>query len=303
MPPSVTTGEQAQQLISRQFSRLQTLWPEVLQGDDPEALHQFRVSLRRLRSLLSQFRAALELPPRLKRARIAALARATGNCRDADVLREHLEQELLPRLEAGERQAGDALLLQLKRRRRQAMTELQRELGSQRARKLLNQLDRWCQEPRYTSLGLLPLTEWLPEWLQACTGSCFLHAGWFATHPSDSDLHALRKRIKEVRYSLEALREWLGEPGEVWIGDLRSVQSCLGELHDQEVLMQLLRHQGQADAAASPKALHRLLEEQRQERWQQWLALRRDLLQPSQRRQLARLADVETRGREKTESR
>jgi CHAD domain-containing protein len=122
------------------------------------------------------------------------------------------------------------VLRQLKEQRHQAMAELDAELTSGRTRKLLSRLDRWSQEPRYTSLGQLPLVEWLPEWLQACSGGCFLHAGWFSVHASDVDLHELRKRIKEVRYGLEALHGWLGDAGEHWISDLRSVQSCLGEL-------------------------------------------------------------------------
>ncbi len=293
MTASITTGEQVQQLIAHQLSRLESLRPEVLRGEDPEALHQFRVSLRRLRSLLSQFGPALQLPPRLNRARIAALARATGSCRDADVLREHLEERLLPRLDPGEQKACAPLQRQLKRQRRQALKELQAELSSGRTRRLLNRLECWCRDPRYTSLGLQSLAAWLPEWLQACGGTCFLHGGWFATQPSDAELHELRKRIKEVRYGLEALRSWLGEAGEAWIGDLREVQSCLGDLHDLEVLMQLLGHQHLADDAASGAGLHRLLEEQRQERWQEWLALRTKLLQPDRRRSLVRLADAE----------
>lgn len=278
MTASVTTGQQARQLIAEQLKRLENLRPDVLQGQDPEALHQFRVSLRRLRSLLSQFRPALELPPRLSRARIAALARSTGSCRDADVLREHLEQQLLPRLAPGDRQACAPLLQALKRQRHQAMVELHAELSAERTRKLLRRLDRWCREPHYSRLGLLPLEDWLREWLQACSGGCFLHAGWFAADPSDSDLHELRKRIKEVRYGLEALRNWLGEPGEGWISNLRRVQSCLGDLHDQEVLRQLIHGHGH-----TATALRHSLEQDRRERWEQWQQLRAELL-PAQRR-------------------
>lgn len=285
MTASVTTGEQARQLIAEQLTRLERLRPDVLEGRDPEALHQFRVSLRRLRSLFSQFRPALELPPRLSRARIAALARSTGSCRDADVLREHLEQRLLPRLEPDDRQACAPLLQALKRQRQQAMAELHAELSAKRTRTLLRRLDRWCREPRYSRLGLLPLEDWLREWLQACSGGCFLHAGWFAADPSDSDLHELRKRIKEVRYGLEALRDWLGEPGEGWISELRRAQSCLGDLHDQEVLRQLIHGHGH-----TATALRHGLEQDRQERWEQWQQLRADLLQTQRRHSLLQLA-------------
>lgn len=285
MTASVSTGEQARQLISTQLARLRALLPRVLEDEDPEALHQFRVSLRRLRSLLSQFGAALELPPRLKSNRIAALARSTGACRDADVLRQQLEQHLLPRLEPKERQDCRPLLRQLKRCRRQAFRDLETALRSRRCHALLEQLEQWSQAPRSTSLGQQPLQDWLQDWLLASTSGCFLHGGWFAADPSDPELHALRKRVKQVRYSMEALRGWLGDAGERWIHDLRSVQSCLGDLHDQEVLLQLIRSHGQSAAG-----LRLTLERDRQDRWEQWQRLRQDLLEPQRRQSLLRLA-------------
>lgn len=287
MTASIRTGDQAQQLIARQLARLQSLQPRVLEDDDPEALHQFRVSLRRLRSLITQFRAALELPAKLNRSRLATLARTTGDCRDADVLRELLElleQRLLLRLQPAERQQCRPLLRQLKQRRRAAFRELSAGLRSSRCRRLLEQLQSWCLAPAYTRLGQGPLEDWLEEWLLASSGGCFLHGGWFAETPSAPELHALRKRVKEVRYGLEALATWLGDAGEDWIRDLRAAQSCLGDLHDQEVLIQLIRGQGQAASA-----LRQPLEQDRQERWQQWQTLRDELLQPERRRSLLRL--------------
>lgn len=285
MGASLSTGEQAQLLIARQLSRLQGLRPQVLEDDDPEALHQFRVSLRRLRSLISQFGPALELPPRLNRGRIAALARATGDCRDADVLRELLEQQLLPRLQPAERDACRPLRRQLKRQRRQAFQKLETGLRSSRCRSLLEQLESWGQAPRYTSLGQGPLNAWLPEWLLACSSGCFLHGGWFAGEPDDPELHALRKQVKEVRYGLEALRDWIGEPGEAWIGDLRRVQSCLGDLHDQAVLMQLIPGHREVETA-----LHRALKQDSEACWDHWQQLRTELLQPKRRHSLLQLA-------------
>lgn len=285
MSVSISTGEQAQHLIAHQLARLRSGLPQVLKDNDPEPLHQFRVSLRRLRSVISQFGSALELPPRLNRGRIAALARATGNCRDADVLQELLSQGLLPRLEQTERQDCRPLLRRLKRQRRHAFRELDAGLRSKRCRTLLDQLESWTVAPRFTSLGQRPLDVWLQEWVLACCGGCFLHSGWFAEDPCDPQLHALRKRIKEVRYGLEALRDWLGDAGERWISDLRHVQSCLGDLHDQEVLMQLIHGHGQGAAA-----LRGALEQDRQERWQDWQQLRAELLQPQRRHSLLQLA-------------
>lgn len=117
--------------------------------------------------------------------------------------------------------------------------------------------------------------EWWPEWLQACSSGCVLLAGWFATNPSDVELHALRKHLKEVRDGLESLRHGMQEASlERWIHDLRRTQSCLGDLHDQQVMMELLRRPKGSDAIPSGATWHRRLEEQHQDCWQQWLALR-----------------------------
>ncbi|MFM7313745.1 MAG: CHAD domain-containing protein [Cyanobium sp.] len=297
-PRSLSSGEHARRLISQQLDRLRETHPLVLADASPEPLHQFRVCLRRLRSLLSQFGPALVIPPRLSRAKIAAVARATGLCRDADVLREWLERHPLLPLSPQERQGRGSLLRQLKRRRRQAFDRLEGELRSDRYRNLQRHLERWCHSPRLTMLGEQSLMDWLPDWLMACSGTCFLHAGWFATDPAAPELHALRKAIKEVRYGLEALREELGQEGLNWIADLREVQSCLGSLHDQEVLRALLSSQKKGSDPQPPlPALSQVLAAERLQSWLRWEQLRGRLLAPARRRSLATLlhADPESR--------
>ena len=53
-------------------------------GSDAEALHDFRVAVRRLRSLLRAHKATLEVPRRARR-RLRELADATGRVRDLEV--------------------------------------------------------------------------------------------------------------------------------------------------------------------------------------------------------------------------
>ena len=57
--PALSSGAYALDLIQRQVRRLGKLQGEVLADRDPEPLHQLRVSLRRLRTALSQFGPAL----------------------------------------------------------------------------------------------------------------------------------------------------------------------------------------------------------------------------------------------------
>lgn len=60
---------------------------------DPEALHDFRVALRRLRSVLRAYRPWLDAVPKKLRRRLRAIARATGAGRDAEVCLAWLEEQ------------------------------------------------------------------------------------------------------------------------------------------------------------------------------------------------------------------
>jgi CHAD domain-containing protein len=64
-------------------------------GEDGEALHDFRVALRRLRATLSEYRAVLRPDVRRKdRRRAAALVRPTGAARDGQVQAAWVEERL-----------------------------------------------------------------------------------------------------------------------------------------------------------------------------------------------------------------
>jgi CHAD domain-containing protein len=274
-----SSGDHALRLIAHQAERLGALVPQVLADRDPEALHQLRVSLRRLRSLLRQFAAALLLPEDLRPGRIARVSRPTGRCRDLDVQLQLLEQ-LAPDLTDAGGVGLKPLRRQLRLQRRRAFRDLRQALRAGRLARLQQQLDAWRRSPRYSALGRQPLEAWRREWLLVCCGGCFLQGGWLVEDPRDPELHALRRRLKGVRYGLESLQEHLGPETEAWIGTLKAVQACLGELQDLQVLEQSLAG---LDSALPGAGLLRSIEQRRWACWQRWLELRQPLLQPQRR--------------------
>lgn len=287
---SLSSGEHALQLIRHQCQRLNHLHHEVLADTDPEPLHQFRVSLRRLRTTLSQFAPALRLPDGVSSSRIAALARRTGRTRDLDVLDQRLVQEILPQLPAAEAQALEPVLRQLRRERDKSFAAVVEALGSGRYRKLLARLEGWQQEPRFTKLGQQPLRAWRQEWHLPLTAALFLEAGWHATSPEAVELHELRKRIKGVRYSLEDLEQAIEPQGLAWIAILKQAQTLLGDLHDWQVLEDSLRQTHGHGPSTQLAALRAGIEADRQRRWRQWQELAHQMLQEESRRALAALA-------------
>jgi CHAD domain-containing protein len=221
LDPLPSSGDYALDLIQRQIRRLGKRQAEVLADHDPEPLHQLRVSLRRLRTALSQFGPALVLPENVTDRRIAAVARRTGLCRDLDVLQLRLQQQLLPRLPGDEQQALKGTMKRLVRDRSQAFDTLKEALHSSRYLKLLARLNKWQQGPRFTPLGELPLAAWLYDWQAPFTAALFLHAGWTVEDPAAEALHDLRKRIKAARYALEHLEAWCEPALKSFIEELR----------------------------------------------------------------------------------
>ncbi|CAK6692136.1 CHAD domain-containing protein [Synechococcus sp. CBW1107] len=283
IPEAISNGVHAAQLIQKQTRRLGRLQPEVLADTDPEPLHQLRVSLRRLRTALVQFQPALNLPDGISERRIARVARRTGLCRDLDVLRERLETRLLPSLPDREAKALRPAMKQLTRDRRRAFEGLADSLRGHRYLKLLERLHRWQDRPRFTSLGTLPLEPWLGEWRAQAVAGLFLEPGWFSDDPGDPALHGLRKRIKGVRYGLENLEPHLDPALSRWLTDLRQAQDILGDLHDLQVLAEVLEDVlGSSPSQSFPQLSH-WIKRQQSEGWQHWLELGGRLSQDSNR--------------------
>jgi CHAD domain-containing protein len=286
--PVLSSGAYALDLIQRQVRRLGKLQAEVLADRDPEPLHQLRVSLRRLRTALTQFGPALVLPESVTDRRIAAVARRTGLCRDLDVLQLRLQQQLLPRLPGHEQQALEGPMKRLARDRSQAFDTLKEALHSSRYLKLLARLHKWQQRPRYTPLGQLPLAAWLYDWQAPFTAALFLHPGWTVEDPTAEALHDLRKRIKAARYALEHLEDWCEPALKAWIQELRQAQELLGELHDLQILSHTLAGSGNTLKSHRLPVLRSELEGQQAEHWLRWRELAQRLQQDSHRRAIHR---------------
>jgi len=267
-------GDHARDLIAERLARLVGLQAEVLADRDPEPLHQMRVSFRRLRSTLEQFAPALLLPEAADPERIARLGRRLGLTRDLDVLRQRLDEQLLPLLPERELRQLKPVFKQLRRERRLAFEELGEALQGRRYLKLLAHLQAWCKTPRWTVMGEEPLAAWRPELVQAVLAGLTTLPGWWAQGPynaeASADLHRLRRRIKRARYGLSNL-ELLEPPAfSPWIARLRRLQELLGDLNDLELIEAALHRQLDAPPDQLVPGLCSVLMEQRAECWQLW---------------------------------
>jgi len=281
-------GEHATGLIANHTRALVRWHAPVLEDSDPEPLHQMRVSMRRLRTTLRQFAPALVLPKGVSDQRLAKSVRRLGMARDLDVLRQRLEQELLPQLNEADAKTLKPVLKQLHRERLLAVEHLEAVLQSSQHLALVSQLQRWLKQPELTAWGELPLHGWLADIQLSALSGLWLHPGWQLQDcgAEATTLHDLRKAIKAVRYRLENLRPMAGPVTQRGIGRLKRAQDLLGDYNDLQVLRQAIDgqlHQGLADAIP---ALDRLLLEQQSSCWIQWRQLAEHISASSERQAL-----------------
>jgi CHAD domain-containing protein len=271
-PAGLTNGAYALDLIRESTRRLVELHGPVLDDNDPEPLHQMRVTMRRLRTCLRQFAPALLLPTSVSERRIAKVGRRLGLARDLDVLRDRLQSDLLPQLSEPESKALRPVLKQLRRERSLAYEQLAGVLRSGNYLEMLSRLQRWQKKPHFTPLGERPLQEWLVEWQAPLLAALFAHPGWFVAD-LDGDLesvHDLRKQCKNARYGLENLAAFTGRRCREWARHFKALQELLGELNDLQVLQKAIDDQLPGRLRDSLPRLHGLLQARADTCWGQW---------------------------------
>jgi CHAD domain-containing protein len=224
-------------------------------GRDGVALHDFRVALRRLRTVLRAFRPWLDGGPRRRHERkLRKLAALTNPARDAEVQLAWLaeQRERIP----PDRRAGlDWLVARLEGRRAQgqATAEYVRRWQAL-APRLRSRLETYRRRVRpvevepFRAVIASLLRDRLARLLDAIT----LISG------PDDVAHAHRARIegKRLRYLLEPLRATPGLGAREAVRRLKLLQDRLGELHDAHVLLaEVAAARSEARGGPRPPAL------------------------------------------------
>jgi CHAD domain-containing protein/CYTH domain-containing protein len=226
--------------------------------DDPEALHDFRVAIRRLRSSLRAWREVVSdsVTPRVLR-RLRRLARATGESRDLEVhlawvaaqapsLREYQRPGLTwleNRLRRRQIRADQRLARALERRYAPADARLRRRLPVYRA----------TLDPRPLSAAgaLAPLVLRLSGELEA-------RLALVQSIADEARAHEVRIGAKRLRYLLEPFAaEVEGAPA--ILAQLKALQDVLGELHDAHVFAGELAESLEGAAVEQAKRVSREL--------------------------------------------
>jgi CHAD domain-containing protein len=234
----MTPGDRASPLLRDRVRAVFKQLPKGLAGDE-EAIHQMRVAGRRLRVALPLLARKPE-GKRVKRALrvLRALTRAAGASRDLDVsltlLLAHLDE--LPSVSA-EQASLRRRLRAARTRSRGRMAEALLDLEIAGVRRDLRSVLARKADDLFTILGRVRSA-------REGEGQAIL-SGFSALGEryEPDELHALRRRIRRLRYTAEVADALLrDEPSEA-PSLFKSLQEQIGGLHDVHVLARWLEAQ------------------------------------------------------------
>jgi len=235
------------------FAPLAQTEAAVREGRDPEALHDFRVALRRSRSALRRLRRLLPPEPCARfSSELRWLAEITSELRDLDVALEQYPSRIAP-LGQDARKALAPYRAHLTKLRANARKRLLRALDSPRYRELLQGWPAFLAEPGAVP-GVPDLAPLAGRILKRLCRRVLRQGRAIGDDSPDEALHELRKSCKKLRYLLEFFRTLYPEkPVAGLLGKLKSLQDCLGAHQDAGVQQQKLREAG-IELLASNKA-------------------------------------------------
>ena len=255
--PALDRTSAARVLVLR---RMVVLHRELLRRDGemrrgvPDAVHQTRVTCRRMRAALATFGSLLDHSVTAPvRAELRWTARSLGEARDAEVAHLRLTR-LVDEPDVGDVMAVRARLDRLFRARiESADAAVAETISSARYDDLLVRLGHLFDGEPWTPAARAEVGEVAPPLVRLDRSRMQRRVDRADSTPPglehDDALHAVRRAAKRLRYACEALEPAYGEAAAGAVESITRVTRLLGERQDTVISRRVLR--GLAVAAAS----------------------------------------------------
>jgi CHAD domain-containing protein len=230
-------GDVVSAYVGAQAGRLKAR-DAAVRRDEPDAVHQMRVTTRRLRAALQAFPMVLPKPATAGlRDELRWLGRVLGDARDAEVLEQHFQAalaELPVELVIGPAKAR--VTAHFAPEQATARTAVLKALDSRRYFRLLDDLDRLVDDPPRTAAALAAADEILPKAVAHAYRRTKRRMGRALRAPAGADrdvaLHEARKAAKRARYAADAAEPVFGQRARRFAKRMKAVQSVLGDHQD-----------------------------------------------------------------------
>jgi len=234
--PSLSTGEVGRANLRRHLATWLAHEPAARLGEDPEELHELRVAARRIETTLRVFEPYMAKTLIRQRPAWKSLIRALGAVRDLDVQLSGLTG-LVGELHDKDAEQLAPLRERLMSERRVAHTRMLDMLDRPSTRRLIHRLRVALARP-----GQVPVRAdnpvaavVAPKLIRGSFKRVRRAARALRTDGSASAHHALRRRAKRLRYTIEAFDGLYGNEAHRLLQAIRRLQKSLGSNQDAHV--------------------------------------------------------------------
>jgi CHAD domain-containing protein len=243
--------------IQKEYVTILTLESKVLADNDIEAIHQMRVSLRRLRSQIQAFGSILDIPTVMGEKQIGKIAKVLGKVRDLDVLKKTCKSREINLPDAEKVQIEKVLATILKRRRKEIL-KVKLMLNDRDYQYFKLAINNWLNNPHYLPTAKVEIGSILPELLLPAVGKLLIDASWWIDLDLDSGMdpevavaqillihgeifHNFRKQVKATRYLMEIFVDRYPSRYQEYLKDLKQIHQLFGNIQDNLVLDKFIR--------------------------------------------------------------
>lgn len=211
----------------------------VLNTGDIEGIHQMRVALRRLRSLLSVYKSLISQDEMLV-SELHWIAESLGNVRDWDVFKLTVQTCIQADEDSSPWRSLEELIQE---HRQQAFTALKNDLLSNRYNRLLLRLAKWLTAKEWQAVKAvetLAVNKFADKMLSKYHRRLQQQGEKLADF-SATQRHQLRIAVKKLGYTARFFSSvYKNENNALFIKNLTQLQETLGVLNDSEVGLQHL---------------------------------------------------------------
>lgn len=271
----------------------------VILGEDAEYIHQMRVGLRKLRSVLIGFSPAMKLPKIVEEKKIGKIARILGKKRDNDVLKENLIKYYYHFLNESEQKLCDQFIEHLDKQNKDSHQNIINTLKGKEYQKIKSSLKKWLKEPQFNLIAYQPIEEVANHLIMPQISKMLLQSGWFVGIERDDhqkimikedysldqvkdllkyheeSIHDLRKEAKKTRYQMELLSKCYGKSYDDYLQLIVQVQEILGNIQDNSVLTNRIKNIFGKNWQKKMTNLDILINTNQRQEWLNWQKVQR----------------------------
>jgi CHAD domain-containing protein len=251
LAPALPAAEAVRRIMQTLVEVIHLNLPGVREDIDSEFLHDFRVSVRRSRSLLSQLKGVLDADTTaLLQTHLKSMGAMTGDVRDLDVYLLK-ESDYISRIPEVLRPGLVPFFQTLKRRRRYAKDRMIKAMDGEEFAFAMKSLDDFIQsDPMKTAdapNSTKPILEIAKSVIYKRYRRIVKKGRKIKQTTPDEKLHALRIDCKKLRYLLEFFTSLFPENEmKKLVKQLKELQENLGDFNDLSVQQKFLaNHLGQ----------------------------------------------------------